>query len=259
MPWFKVDDGLAFHPKVLEAGNAAMGLWVRAGAWCSAHLTEGALPKHMIGTLGAQSRDAKRLVESGLWEQTDVGFQFCDWAEYQPTKKQVETDREANRERQRRFREKRRNDTSDAATNGGSNGVTNGETNSPPSRPDPTNKEKTSSPDAPATVHDLSARAAFDEFWEHYPRKVAKDGAKKAFAKAAKNTDVREIVEGARRFGADPNLPEDKSFIPHATTWLNRGSWEDEPLPSRSAGMWAGSATRPDAPRDSKSGLLVER
>ena len=134
MAWFKVDDGLAFHPKAIEAGNAAMGLWVRAGAWCSAHLTEGALPKHMIGTLGAQARDAKRLVAAGLWEQTDVGFQFCDWDKYQPTKQQVEADREANRERQKRFREKRRNADSDAV----SNGVTNGVTNGTPTRPDPT-------------------------------------------------------------------------------------------------------------------------
>ena len=31
--WFKVDDNLALHPKVLGAGNAAMGMWVRAGSW----------------------------------------------------------------------------------------------------------------------------------------------------------------------------------------------------------------------------------
>lgn len=31
MPWFKVDDTLALHGKVVAAGNPAMGLWVRAG------------------------------------------------------------------------------------------------------------------------------------------------------------------------------------------------------------------------------------
>ncbi|WP_371053673.1 hypothetical protein [Rhodococcus gordoniae] len=134
MPWFKVDDGLAFHPKAIAAGNSAMGLWVRAGAWCSAHLTEGALPKHMIGTLGAQNRHARRLVEVGLWEATDVGYQFIDWDDYQPTKQQVEADREANRERQKRFREKKRN----AVTNADSHDVSDGATNDTPTRPDPT-------------------------------------------------------------------------------------------------------------------------
>lgn len=260
MTWFKVDDQLAFHPKVIEAGNAAMGLWVRAGAWCSAHLTEGALPKHMIGTLGAQARDAKRLVEVGLWEQTNVGYQFRDWVDYQPTKKQVEAEKAANRERQKRFREKRRNSPSSDVSDGGSNGVTNDATNDAPSRPDPTNKEKTSSPSPPATVYDITARSSFDEFWSIYPRKVGKEAAKKAFAKATKHAGSEVVIDGARRFADDPNLPEDKTYIPHPSTWLNRGSWEDEQLPARkAAGMWSGCTTRPDAPRDPKSGLLVER
>ena len=38
MAWFKVDDKLAFHPKVLTAGNTAIGLWVRAGAWSADQL-----------------------------------------------------------------------------------------------------------------------------------------------------------------------------------------------------------------------------
>jgi hypothetical protein len=72
----------------------------------------------------------------------------------------------------------------------------------------------------------------FDLFWSDYPRKVAKEGARKAFAKAAKIASVETILAGVRRFAADPNLPE-KQFIPHPATWLNRGSWDDEPLPDR--------------------------
>ena len=33
MPWFNVDDGFAFHRKAVRAGNAAIGLWTRAGSW----------------------------------------------------------------------------------------------------------------------------------------------------------------------------------------------------------------------------------
>lgn len=29
MPWFRVDDDFALHPKAIAAGNAALGLWVR--------------------------------------------------------------------------------------------------------------------------------------------------------------------------------------------------------------------------------------
>ncbi len=75
-------------------------------------------------------------------------------------------------------------------------------------------------------------RDRFDDFWSVYPRRVGKDAARRAFAKAARSAGADVVVEGARRFAADPNLPE-KQFIPHPSTWLARGSWEDEPLPPR--------------------------
>lgn len=74
--------------------------------------------------------------------------------------------------------------------------------------------------------------SAFEEFWVTYPRKVARAAARAKFMSLAKATDVEKILDGARRFAADPNLPE-KQFIPHPTTWLNQGRWEDEPLPAR--------------------------
>lgn len=105
MAWLKVDDQLAFHPKVMQAGNSAMGLWVRAGSWCAANLTDGQLPANMIGTLGAQRRHARSLVESGLWVETETGYAFHDWSEFQPTKAEVLREREQARIRKQRQRE----------------------------------------------------------------------------------------------------------------------------------------------------------
>lgn len=107
MPWFFVDDHLALHPKVVQAGNSAMGLWVRAGSWCSAHLTDGRLPYNMVPALGAQRRDARRLVDAGLWEQPYVeneDYRFVDWLHYQKSKAQVEATREAERIKKQRQR-----------------------------------------------------------------------------------------------------------------------------------------------------------
>jgi hypothetical protein len=70
----------------------------------------------------------------------------------------------------------------------------------------------------------------FDVFWEIYPRKVGKEQARKAFI--ANKGQVLAIMDGVRRLAADPNLPE-KQFIPHASTWLNRGGWEDEAYPEQ--------------------------
>lgn len=106
MPWFKVDDGLAFHSKVIAAGNAAMGLWLRAGAWSMQQLTDGWVPTDIARLLGTPA-EAKRLVKAGLWEAKEDGYCFHEWEQYQPSRVQVMSDREATRQRVQRWRETR--------------------------------------------------------------------------------------------------------------------------------------------------------
>lgn len=105
MPWFKVDDNLAFHRKTVAAGNAAMGLWVRAGSWAAAHLSDGFVPDHMIAILGSPAQK-KKLVAAGLWIPVDGGCQFHGWNEKgrQPTAKSVLEERERTAARQAKHR-----------------------------------------------------------------------------------------------------------------------------------------------------------
>jgi hypothetical protein len=72
----------------------------------------------------------------------------------------------------------------------------------------------------------------FEEFWNHYPKKVDKGAALRAFRKAAKNEDVTLVIDGAKRYAEDPNLPE-KQFIKNPATWLNAEAWNNGPLPAR--------------------------
>lgn len=79
MPALKIDANLAFHPKALEVGNAAMGLWVRAGAWCVQYDTDGAIPSAVVLTLGTQAQ-AYALEQAGLLERTsDAGYTMLLW------------------------------------------------------------------------------------------------------------------------------------------------------------------------------------
>jgi hypothetical protein len=103
MPWFKVDDDFAFHQKAVAAGNAAIGLWTRAGAWSSQTLTDGYVPVHMIASLGNISQ-ANRLVEVGLWDKTAGGYRFHQWDDRQPSREETEAKRAAARERMRAAR-----------------------------------------------------------------------------------------------------------------------------------------------------------
>lgn len=100
MPWFKVDDNLAFHAKTVAAGNAAMGLWVRAGSWSAQQLTDGFVPDHLIPSLGNVSQ-ARRLCDVRLWHREDGGYRFHQWSDEgrQPTRKETERRREEDRVR----------------------------------------------------------------------------------------------------------------------------------------------------------------
>lgn len=107
MPWFKVDDTLAFHAKTVAAGNSAMGLWVRAGAWSMQTLSDGFVPTPIARQLGT-AREASRLVAAGLWQEKDDGYLFHEWTQRQPSRAKVQSDRQASAERLRKWREKNR-------------------------------------------------------------------------------------------------------------------------------------------------------
>jgi DNA-binding transcriptional ArsR family regulator len=102
----------------------------------------------------------------------------------------------------------------------------------------------------PCSVVDVEK--AFDEFWEHYPRKIKKKDAKTSFAKAAKKHKTDDILFGLSQ-QIDTMKSKEQQFIPHAATWLNAERWTDEPeqpnntnnLHGRRAGSQAGQ--RPDA------------
>lgn len=110
MVWFRVDDNLAFHQKVIAAGNAAIGLWSRAGSWSGQTLSDGFIPDDVAKQLGTKSQ-ADKLVEVGLWHRLPTGYAFHEWDERQPTKAHVEAERAAAKERQRVSRERRRRDS----------------------------------------------------------------------------------------------------------------------------------------------------
>lgn len=144
MTWFKVDDDIAFHPKVLQAGDEAMGLWLRAGGWSAQQLTDGFVPDSILTAFGAKPRQVKALVAAGLWTKTAGGYQFHEWHERQPTRSEVRATRESNAERQKRYRDRRSEGSRNGARNALRNGDRNGVTNTAPARPGPARPEESS-------------------------------------------------------------------------------------------------------------------
>ncbi|WP_181312485.1 hypothetical protein [Nocardioides campestrisoli] len=96
--WFKVDDRLHDHRKARRAGKSAMGLWVLAGSWSAANLTDGFVPASLLPRWGTKA-DAKRLVDVGLWhddvQDGEAGWSFHEWLTHQPDARTVRLKQEA--------------------------------------------------------------------------------------------------------------------------------------------------------------------
>jgi hypothetical protein len=113
MTWFKVDDKLAFHKKVMAAGNAAMGAWVRLGSWSSLQETDGKLPGDIVRTIASEQELAKLLEVGFLLKEGSDGFVLHDFLVYNPSSKELKSNRKRWTEKKRRQRQLSPGDTYD--------------------------------------------------------------------------------------------------------------------------------------------------
>jgi hypothetical protein len=77
-------------------------------------------------------------------------------------------------------------------------------------------------------------QADFERWWAVYPRKVAKDAARKEFLRLAPASALVDAMIGkVREQRASAQwLKDGGQFIPHGRTWLHQRRWEDEEVPS---------------------------
>lgn len=180
--WFKVDDQLHAHPKTRRAGFEAMGLWVVAGAYCSAYKLDGHVDIEWIETQKRGKVLAKALVSARLWHEDGHdcegcpqptgphGYVFHDWEDSNPTADEVEAKRASDRERQRQ-RRARLNGTKPPVTDDVTPDVAPGVTrdsrvsHGTPTRPDPTRpkEEEPSSSDIASDADDDQGKGKPDD------------------------------------------------------------------------------------------------
>jgi hypothetical protein len=173
MPWFRVDDSFHCHPKVMAAGNEAIGLYVRCGSYAAQHLTDGFIPENIADLYGAQSvrvctctrrmaggtQDAddgrcarcgggetlaETLVKTRLWRRVRGGWKMPDFLDYNRSKDEVLDERKSNAKRQARHRNKQKTAGQTASGNGVTNTVSHTVSNARPvpSRPVPSSRVK---------------------------------------------------------------------------------------------------------------------
>lgn len=229
--WFKVDDSFYDHPKVFDAPDSAVALWIRAGSWSARNLTDGFVPANLPARLCDDPDTAiRQLIDRGLWRRTKGGYLFHEWAHYQPTADETRELKRKRTEAGKKGGQAKANKQTASKCQASANGVAK-QNPAPYPYPIPYPDGSTD----PSLI-DHSPRGgsdpAFDRFWREYPRHVAKRKAEQAWRSARKRTDPETIIDGARRYAA-ARRSQDASFTKHPTTWLNGDCWDDdEPLPS---------------------------
>jgi phage replication O-like protein O len=101
------------------------------------------------------------------------------------------------------------------------------------------------------TRPDLAVLAAFDPFYEAYPRHVGRQDALKAWLKLNPDAELIPVIMAAvERYAAEVEGTEQK-YILHPATWLNGKRWEDEPANSNGNGH-----AKPAQVKDLGNGML---
>lgn len=229
MGWARLDDGFHDHPKLIGLSMDAIGLYTVCLTWAHRHknvLTPGYIPPELPGRFASSKgkRLAETLLQHRLWDAADdgVGWLIHDFVEYLPKERDPEERARAGRKgaakRWEVTREVDGNLPSDGMAEGMASDGSRASAPAFPTRPVPKKQKTPSSADADA---------AFAEWWKLYPRKVGKQDARRVWDRKIRDTDPTTIIDGLRRY-----LPlyakTEPDFIPHPSTWLHQGRWEDE-------------------------------
>jgi len=250
MTWFKVDDSFYDHPKVFDAPDCAVALWTRAGTWSARNLTDGFVPTGMPARLcDDPERAVRELINRGLWSRSRGGYQFHDWAQYQPTRdeaiastRKMSSGGALGNHRKWHTGKGKSNpqcrycqDEHDRGTHRPPDRVPDTPPESGANPPVPTRPDPKEQPPNPPAGKAGSKRGRptddpnFDRFWSAYPKKADKGHALDMWRRHVTNgsTDPEVVIVGAERYRDDPRRKPD--YTKNAGTWLNGLCWEDQP------------------------------
>ena len=98
MSWARFDDDLPFNPKIVSAGNEAVGAWVRMICWSAGHGTNGRVRRSVALLIAGGEKKLASLVKSGLLDINGNDFVVHDFLDFNPSAEEVEAARAARSE-----------------------------------------------------------------------------------------------------------------------------------------------------------------
>jgi hypothetical protein len=255
--WARIDDAFYDHPKFCGLlsepdGWALVGFWTACLAWAHRHTRKpGKIPGFVPhSTVVRMDRAvgltyAQVLVKHGLWEAAEGGYLIHDFGMYLPSAKETVA-RVAGgllgahrRWHDGPYEECPKCHTTDCialshkpiARSQECDGSCVGhagsfkELTSNHNKPVPPARGEQATLDVPAPKRDSPE---FTEFWSHYPRKVGKEAARRAWKTVITRRKVpaKTVIAAAARYKT--HCPADDQYVPHPATWLNDGRYDDE-------------------------------
>jgi hypothetical protein len=210
----KFDINMDEHPKILMLSDAAFRALFESTLYCRRQLTDGFIDDRIVSkrwSIGVVEELSGNDPEKPSWIKVDGGYRIHDFEEHQTTTADIQAKREAGKAGGLAKASKTVAPATKVLEQNASNTLAKTETETETKR------------------KDLSTDTAdeFDRWYSRYPRKEAKDAARKAFTKARRSTSLQELLEGLDRYILAVKGKE-RQYIALPATWLNAGRWQDE-------------------------------
>lgn len=248
------------HPKAVAAGRDGRDLFLCALGWCGEYHKNGTVPAEILDLLAGQvgitstaaRRAARRLVDVGLFHNTDSGWQvhdYCGPDGWQASAEEREAAAAANAERQRRWKERQLPDPPD---NGPGNGGSNGPGNALPNASEDAQRElrgfgfgssgldsdlttrsamngDSSDEPCPGGQQDDQVNAQFETFWGQFPKRQGRlrdrDGTLRRWRRLTA-TDRENALVAVPNYAAERG--DDKpTAAKDPDRWLKDRTWAD--------------------------------
>jgi hypothetical protein len=209
----RFDIGMDENPKIFMLSDAAFRALIESTLYCRRQLTDGFIDDRLVSkrwSIGVVEELSGNDPERPSWIKVDGGYQIHDFSEHQVTTADIKAKREAGRAGGLAKASKNVAPASKVLEQNASKPLAKTETETETRR------------------KDLSSELdEFDQWYAGYPRKEAKDAAKKAFAKARKSASLPELLSGLSQYNKVV-AGKERQFVALPATWLNAGRWQDE-------------------------------
>ena len=221
----RFDIGMDENPKILMLSDAAFRTLIESTLYSRRQLSDGFLDDRIVSkrwSMDTVQELSSNDPEKPSWIKVDGGYQIHDFAEHQVTTADIQAKREAGRAGGLAKASNSVAPASKVLEQKASNTLAKTETETEL-------KDLSSTPDE------------FDQWYARYPKKEAKENARKAFIKARRKASLETLIDGLERY-KESVKGKDRQYIALPASWLNAGRWEDEaPQQSVIDGPWSKS------------------